>query len=90
MVEGLKFLNEFFTERKYDKSGVTITLDERPSFDISSEDYRCRVIIAEVIDEVGHINQPAYNNDFVYCYIFLLLVATYSSVSFKDHSVYER
>jgi len=52
MAEGLKFLNEFFTERKYDKSGVTITLDERPSFDISSEDYRFRVIIAEIIDEV--------------------------------------
>ncbi|MBI2108423.1 hypothetical protein HYT54_04815 [Candidatus Woesearchaeota archaeon] len=31
---------------------LTITLDERPSFDINSEDYRFRVKIAEVIDEI--------------------------------------
>jgi len=52
MAEGLKFLHDFFTKKKHDRSGITITLDERPSFDISSEDYRFRIMIAEVIDEV--------------------------------------
>lgn len=52
MIEGLKFLYEFFTAKKYEINGSTITLDERPSYDIRSEDYRFRVIIAEVIDEV--------------------------------------
>ncbi|MBI2139459.1 hypothetical protein HYU14_00930 [Candidatus Woesearchaeota archaeon] len=52
MTGGLKFLHEFFTKKKYDAGGMTITLDERPAFDISSEDYRFRVVIAEVVDEV--------------------------------------
>ena len=52
MAEGLKFLHEFFTKKKCELSGITITLDERPAFDIKSEDYRFRVVIAEVVDEV--------------------------------------
>ena len=51
-VKGLKFLHEFFTKKKYELENTTITLDERPSFDIKSEDYRFRVKIAEVVDEV--------------------------------------
>ena len=52
MKEGLKFLNDFFTSKKCETANLTITLDERPSFDINSEDYRFRVKIAEVIDEI--------------------------------------
>lgn len=52
MEGGLKFLNNFFTSKKYEMKETTITLDEMPSFDINSEDYRFRVKIAEVIDEI--------------------------------------
>ena len=52
MSNGLKFLYDFFTKKKYEASGITITLDERPSFDIKAEDYHFRVVIAEVVDEV--------------------------------------
>lgn len=52
MAEGLKFLYEFFTKKKYEINSLTVTLDERPSFDIKSEDYRFRVVISEVVDEV--------------------------------------
>ena len=51
-MEALKFLNDFFTSKKYEMKETTITLDERPSFDINSEDYRFRVKIAEIIDEI--------------------------------------
>lgn len=49
---GLKFLNDFFTSKKYEMENLTITLDERPSYDMDSDDYRFRVKIAEVIDEI--------------------------------------
>jgi len=52
MNEGLKFLHDFFIKKKCELSNLTITLDERPCFDIRSEDYRFRVVIAEVINEV--------------------------------------
>jgi len=52
MNQGLKFLYKFFTKKKCEVDGITITLDERPAFDIRSEDYRFRVVIAEVVDEV--------------------------------------
>ena len=52
MTEGLKFLQHFFVQKKFEVDDLTITLEERPSFDIRSEDYRFRVVIAEVIDEV--------------------------------------
>lgn len=52
MKDGLKFLHDFFTSKKYEMVNLTITLEERPSFDINSEDYRFRVKIAEVIDEI--------------------------------------
>ena len=52
MTEGLKFLHDFFTNKKCELDGLTVTLDERPSFDVQSEDYRFRVVIAEVVDEV--------------------------------------
>ena len=52
MNEGLKFLYHFFTKKKYELKDLTVTLDERPAFDIKSEDYRFRVVIAEVVDEV--------------------------------------
>lgn len=52
MTAGLKFLQDFFVQKKYEVNDLTITLDERPSFDITSEDYRFRVVIAEVVDEV--------------------------------------
>lgn len=49
---GLKFLNVFFTQKKYDLENVTITLEERSAYDIHSEDYRFRVKISEVVDEI--------------------------------------
>jgi hypothetical protein len=52
MTEGLKFLHDFFMSKKYEMKNLTVTLNETPSFDISSEDYRFRVEIAEVVDEV--------------------------------------
>lgn len=52
MSEGLNFLHEFFTEKKYEIENITVTLDERPSFDIKNEDYRFRVKIVEVVDEI--------------------------------------
>lgn len=52
MAEGLRFLNDFFMKKKCELDNITITLDERPSYDIHSEDYRFRVKIAEVIDEI--------------------------------------
>lgn len=50
--EGLKFLNTFFMKTKCEIDKVTISLEERPSFDINTEDYRFRVNISEVIDEI--------------------------------------
>lgn len=50
--QGLKFLHEFFTKKKFESENLTVTLDERPCFDIRSEDYRFRIKIAEVIDEI--------------------------------------
>tara|TARA_Y100000310_G_C20584294_1_gene764611 strand:+ start:530 stop:1108 length:579 start_codon:yes stop_codon:yes gene_type:complete len=52
MLNGLKFLNEFFTQKKYESDNMTITLDERACYDIRNEDYRFRVKIAEVIGEI--------------------------------------
>ena len=52
MTDGLKFLNKFFVKKKYELENITITLDERPCYDIQSEDYRFRVKIAEVIGEI--------------------------------------
>ena len=52
MTKGLKFLNEFFMKKKYNLNNITITLDERASYDIRSEDYRFRVKISEVVDEI--------------------------------------
>ncbi|MBW2974605.1 hypothetical protein KY366_02710 [Candidatus Woesearchaeota archaeon] len=52
VTEGLQFLNEFFINKKFEVEDSTITLDERPSFDVRSEDYHFRVVIAEVVDEV--------------------------------------
>lgn len=52
MADGLKFLNEFFMKKKCELENATITLEERPSYDIQSEDYRFRVKISEVIDEI--------------------------------------
>lgn len=52
MVAGLKFMKEFFTKQKYEMENITITLEERPSFDIRTEDYRFRIKISEVVDEI--------------------------------------
>ncbi|MBM3199397.1 hypothetical protein FJZ53_00555 [Candidatus Woesearchaeota archaeon] len=48
----LKFLQEFFAKNKCELKNITVTLEERPCYDIRSEDYRFRVKIAEVIDEL--------------------------------------
>ncbi len=52
MVAGLKFMGEFFTKPKYELENIAITLEERPSFDIRTEDYRFRIKISEVVDEI--------------------------------------
>ncbi len=52
MATGLNFLHYFFMKKKCELEKVTIVLEERPCYDIQSEDYRFRVKIAETIDEI--------------------------------------
>ena len=52
MADELRFLPSFFLKKKYELENMTIALEERASYDTQTEDYRFRIKIAEVIDEI--------------------------------------
>ena len=52
MTNELKFLDKFFTAKTFELNTVRISLRERASYDIDTEDYGFRVEISEVIDEI--------------------------------------